>query len=266
MIKGMYRIAIAAGILMCGTSLSTAHNSYTGGYSGAPGRSSCASSCHATAAGTITVGGFPAAYNPGQAYTITVKHSSGSKIINFNATTRVGSTTTVAGIFAAGLNSALYTGADGGVYAGTHLVDSVVFVWTAPPSGSGAVNFYLAGMQGTSTGSSSGQSTKVALAATENTTGVKNLSAEPAEFALLPNYPNPFNPSTEIRYQVPDAGHVMLTIFDAAGREIGVLLNETKQSGTYSVRFDPASLSSGVYIACLNFNGRQLTRKMLFAK
>jgi len=160
--------------IVCCATISFAHNSYTGGYSGAPGRSTCASSCHGGTGGTLVVTGFPSTYQPLQVYTITVRHNGGSRIVNFNATTRIGSTTTVAGTFTAGLNSILYTGADGGVYASPHSIDSAIFQWTAPAAGAGTVNFYAAAFQGT-TSSANGQSSRVTLSASESITSVPDL-------------------------------------------------------------------------------------------
>lgn len=264
--KKLYIAGCLAALVCFCVMESPAHNSYTGGYSGAPGTSSCASSCHATTAGTLTVGGFPTTYVPGQTYTVTILHSGGSKIINVNATTRIGTTAAIAGIFGAGTNSALFTGTDGGVYAGTHLVDSVKFQWTAPISGTGAVNFYLAGMQGTTTGSKSGQSTKITLAATESTTGVESIEPLPKVFALFSNYPNPFNPSTTISYQVPAAKHILLRVYDAAGHEVATLVDGMKEAGFHSARFDASKLSSGIYFARLTFDGKQRTKKLVLMK
>lgn len=189
--------------LVCCATIGFARNSYTGGYSGAPGRQTCASSCHGGTNGTLVVTGFPSSYQPQQTYTITVKRNGGSLMVNFNATTRIGTTTTVAGTFGTVTNTALYTGADGGVYASPHAVDSAVFQWTAPASGTGTVNFYLAGYQGT-TSSANGQTTKITLTSSEITTSVENQEASPNDFRLEQNYPNPFNP--QLRFDTPSPG------------------------------------------------------------
>jgi hypothetical protein len=70
-------------------------------------------------------------------------------------------------------------------------------------------------------------------------------------YALEQNYPNPFNPTTTIRYQLPNAGHVMLKVYDMLGREVATLVDEMKEIGFYSVTFDGARLASGTYIARL---------------
>ena len=254
-------------IVLCAANIVWAHNSYMGGYSGALGTSkTCASSCHASSAGTIVVTGFPSVYQPGKTYAISVKTNGGNKIINFNATTRKGVTSAIAGTFAAGLNSALYTGTDGGVYAPTHLVDSAQFQWTAPAAGTGTVTFYIAGMQGTSTGSSSGKSTKLSVSATENTTAVAIGDQVNTDFTLTQNFPNPFNPATTIGYRIANRSRVTLKVFDAAGREIATLVDGQKEAGTHSISFNASGLSSGTYFCQLAAGNHLQIRKMQVVK
>jgi hypothetical protein len=87
--------------------------------------------------------------------------------------------------------------------------------------------------------------------------GIQNISSEiPSGFVLYQNYPNPFNPTTNIRYELPKSGFVNLVVFDALGREIQTLVNESLKPGSYEVSFDGGNLPSGVYfyqIRTLNF-------------
>ncbi|HCV42787.1 MAG TPA: hypothetical protein DGH68_04845 [Bacteroidetes bacterium] len=252
--------------LVCCVTIGFAHNSYTGGYSGAPGRSRCASSCHGGTSGTLTVTGFPTTYQPLQTYTIIVRHNGGNRIVNFNATTHVGATTTVAGTFTAGLNSILYTGADGGVYASPHLIDSAIFQWTAPAAGAGTVNFYAAAFQGTSTSSSSGTSGVVTFTAPEITTGVGNQPSSPEEFRLDQNYPNPFNPTTQIAFQLPSDANVSVKVYDLIGNEVTTLVNGRMKSGTHELTFNASGLPSGIYFYQVITPTFTQTRKMVLAK
>lgn len=71
----------------------------------------------------------------------------------------------------------------------------------------------------------------------------------PAEFALSPNYPNPFNPSTEIRYEVPEPARVSLVIYDVLGRVVETLIEETKEAGYNALQWNATGRSSGVYLA-----------------
>lgn len=66
-------------------------------------------------------------------------------------------------------------------------------------------------------------------------------------FRLLPAYPNPFNPTTTLRYQLPKASDVELTIYNIQGQRIKTLVNEMQSQGRYEVDFDASNLSSGVY-------------------
>jgi hypothetical protein len=253
--------------LLMAAATALAHNSYTGGYSSAPGSSGrCASSCHGGTSGTLVVIGFPASYQPMQTYRITITHNGGNRIVNFNATTRVGTSTTVAGTFSALTNSLRYTGADGGVYANPHLIDTATFNWTAPATGTGTVTLYAAAFQGTSTNSSSGQSGRVTLSATENTTGVQEPAFLPLNVALDQNSPNPFNPSTEIRFALPRAAFATLTVFNLLGQEITTLVKGDLPAGQHRVLFTASGLPSGIYFYRLETSDIVQTRKMILTR
>lgn len=97
-----------------------------------------------------------------------------------------------------------------------------------------------------------------------NSIGRKDLVVQ--EFVLMQNYPNPFNPSTVISFQLPAANFITLKIYDAIGREIAALVNETKEAGSYSSTFNASALSSGMYFARLTFDGKQQIKKMLLIR
>jgi hypothetical protein len=88
----------------------------------------------------------------------------------------------------------------------------------------------------------------------------------PDEYNLFPNYPNPFNPSTIINYQLPESGFVSLKVFDVLGNEVARLVGENKQSGSYEVTFDASNLPSGVYFYTLSAGDFVNTKKMLLIK
>ncbi len=69
------------------------------------------------------------------------------------------------------------------------------------------------------------------------------------EFTLLANYPNPFNPSTTLGYQLPEEANVKLAVFDVLGRQVAELASGVQQKGYYSVTWDGTSVASGVYYA-----------------
>ncbi|MCK7523523.1 MAG: T9SS type A sorting domain-containing protein [Ignavibacteriales bacterium] len=71
----------------------------------------------------------------------------------------------------------------------------------------------------------------------------------PKKFELSQNYPNPFNPITTIRFNLPEAGNVKLTLFNILGQEIKTLVNEYKESGVHTINFDANELNQrNVYI------------------
>jgi hypothetical protein len=90
--------------------------------------------------------------------------------------------------------------------------------------------------------------------------------AEVKDYFLEQNSPNPFNPSTLINYQVANDGFVSLKVYDILGREVKTLVNEVKTQGKYSVIFDAANLTSGIYIYQLKANGFSSYKKMILTK
>jgi len=93
----------------------------------------------------------------------------------------------------------------------------------------------------------------------------------PDEFALLQNFPNPFNPETSITFTTIEAAHVKLTIYDILGNPVRALLDEPRPAGAYSIQWDGRndagnSVASGVYIYKLQAGSNVAARKMLFIK
>ena len=86
------------------------------------------------------------------------------------------------------------------------------------------------------------------------------------KFRLLPNYPNPFNPSTSITYQLPRKGHVVLKVYNTLGKEVAELVNETKEEGVYSVTFNGDNLPSGMYFYKIQSSEFIDVKKMLLLK
>jgi hypothetical protein len=89
----------------------------------------------------------------------------------------------------------------------------------------------------------------------------------------LPAYPNPFNPTTTISYQVAAGGRVQLVIYDLLGRQVGTLVDLTLLPGTYSATWDAGNLASGIYFcrmlastAAGEVGGFQQTQKLVILK
>ncbi|HHJ53332.1 MAG TPA: T9SS type A sorting domain-containing protein [Caldithrix abyssi] len=88
----------------------------------------------------------------------------------------------------------------------------------------------------------------------------------PAKFVLYPNSPNPFNPSTVIRYRIESAGRVQLDVFNTLGERVRVLANGVRQAGDYRVNFEADGLPSGVYYYRLTVNGASRVQKMILLR
>ena len=88
----------------------------------------------------------------------------------------------------------------------------------------------------------------------------------PTTYDLAQNFPNPFNPSTTIRYQIPQDGIVTLKIYDILGSEVATLVNEEKVAGKYEVNFNASSLASGVYIYKIQSISFVNSKKMILLK
>ncbi|NLH61155.1 MAG: T9SS type A sorting domain-containing protein [Ignavibacteriales bacterium] len=88
----------------------------------------------------------------------------------------------------------------------------------------------------------------------------------PDEYSLSQNYPNPFNPSTTIRYSIKTGGEVTLRVYDILGNEVATLVNEVQEPGYYTVNFNGANLSSGVYVYTLESGEFSGVKKLLLMK
>jgi hypothetical protein len=79
--------------------------------------------------------------------------------------------------------------------------------------------------------------------------GVKEIAGNvPFSFTLEQNFPNPFNPTTKIQFQIPETHFVTLKVYNLLGQEIATLVNEQLLSGRYRAEFDASNLSSGTYV------------------
>jgi hypothetical protein len=85
-------------------------------------------------------------------------------------------------------------------------------------------------------------------------------------YFLFQNFPNPFNPSTRINYNIGEPGLVQIKIYNVLGVEVASLVNEQQNAGNYTIGFDAAKLSSGVYFYSLSVNNFTQTRKMILEK
>ncbi|MBI5473340.1 MAG: T9SS type A sorting domain-containing protein [Ignavibacteriae bacterium] len=96
--------------------------------------------------------------------------------------------------------------------------------------------------------------------------GVNLERALPNKYALNPNYPNPFNPSTRISYDVPSTNDISIKLFDMLGREIGTLVRGVHQPGKYSLRWDAQNCASGTYICRMQAGAFTQSTKLLLMR
>jgi len=85
-------------------------------------------------------------------------------------------------------------------------------------------------------------------------------------YKLAQNFPNPFNPSTVINYEIPEETKVTLKIYDVLGTEVASLVDENKPAGSYEIKFEGKGLSSGFYIYTLRAGNFVQSKKMLLLK
>ena len=90
--------------------------------------------------------------------------------------------------------------------------------------------------------------------------------SRPASVTLHENYPNPFNPSTTIRFAIPEASHVTLRVFDGLGRMVSTLVDEMRAAGEHSVRWDARGQASGTYYVVLQAGAYLRTHRVMFLK
>ena len=93
-----------------------------------------------------------------------------------------------------------------------------------------------------------------------------SLTNMPTEVSLSPAYPNPFNPSTNLSYTVPQDGNVKLSVYDINGRLVENLVNTHQPAGSYNALWNASNISSGVYFVRLSASSEILTQKVMLIK
>jgi hypothetical protein len=107
---------------------------------------------------------------------------------------------------------------------------------------------------------------QVKLIGTTSLVSVEGQNNSNFQFSLSQNFPNPFNPTTTIKYKIPKRSFVTIKIYDILGNEVATLVNEEKIQGSYEVKFDGISLTSGIYFYQLKTDSFFKTKKMMMLK
>jgi len=90
--------------------------------------------------------------------------------------------------------------------------------------------------------------------------------ALPLTIALHPNFPNPFNSGTTIKYDLPEQSQVRLTVYDLVGRTVATLVSEMQPAGRHAIYWDASGISSGTYFYQLQTTHSHLISKLLIIK
>lgn len=103
---------------------------------------------------------------------------------------------------------------------------------------------------------------------TFNVNKVVGIEAYPDDMdhLLMDCYPNPFNPSTSIRFHLPETGDASLTLYDISGKKVATLLDKSLDKGSYALQWNAQTFPSGVYVARLKSGGEFVTKKMVLMK
>ena len=96
--------------------------------------------------------------------------------------------------------------------------------------------------------------------------GVEDKQTPSLSFELRQNFPNPFNPTTQITYVLPQSGHISLKVYDLLGEEVASLFEGSQDAGIHTVKFDGTGLTSGVYLYRLQAGTFVETRKLMLFK
>jgi len=99
-----------------------------------------------------------------------------------------------------------------------------------------------------------------------NPVGVEENDDIVTDFTLSQNFPNPFNPTTKIKYSVPIQSHVKLVVYNSLGEVIRTLVDQTKEKGNYVVNFNGENLSSGIYFCRMYAGDYNQVRKLILIK
>jgi hypothetical protein len=104
------------------------------------------------------------------------------------------------------------------------------------------------------------------LAEAPEAEAVQEVEEVPNDFALAPNYPNPFNPTTTIEFALPEAVEVSLRVYDVTGRVVARLVEGPMGAGTHRVTFDASALPSGVYLYRIQAGRFTKVQRMILVK
>jgi hypothetical protein len=235
---------------------------YPGGVSGLTrksGGAGCAG-CHSGSSidGIVTISG-PTTLKVGQAGTYTLTISSG---------TLIGCDIAASSGTLAKISSGLQLMSGEVTHSKKLTGTSIQFTWT--PSVTGSEVLYATGAKNSKAGGWGHASDFSVIVTPAGLSGVEQ-EETPMAFSLDQNFPNPFNPATTIRFSLPRASDVTLTVLNLIGEKVATLVSRRMEQGTFALKWDASGLPSGVYLYRLEARqgGGQTfvqTRKLLLVK
>ncbi len=152
------------------------------------------------------------------------------------------------------------------IYMNEQIIDSVVENTYSSSIDNGEFSFYVTALYG----QVESEASNIINVTVQQVTSNSNQVSEPAELTLN-NYPNPFNPSTSINFNLPENSRVNLAIYDLKGRKVTELINQEMVQGQHSFKWNGRdkhnrTLASGIYFYTLRTNNSSLTKKMIMQK
>ena len=142
-----------------------------------------------------------------------------------------------------------------------------IFSYTAPAN-SGTTNLHATGNSVNFDRSQTGDQWNFAPMKSITITPATNIDDDlnNVSYKLNQNFPNPFNPTTKISYQLPITSYVSLIVYDVLGNEVANLVDEEKPAGNYEIEFDASNLPSGIYYYAMITDLGSLSRKMILMR
>ena len=245
------------------------------GMTGAPGEGTC-HNCHATfpinsGNGAFAIDG-PITFQGGQTYTISIQISDpGQRRWGFEFTPLDQGTITITDATHTQLSQSGQNGYVKHTSAGTYddTPDGPTtwsFDWTAPTTPPASITFYAAGNAANSNSANTGDYIYTTSFTTNLVTAIDDEAPLTPTSLALSNFPNPFNPSTTISYQLPHDGQVLVEVYNTSGQRVETLVNGFEMAGYKSINWDASRFPSGVYLYNLTFEGQTISHKMMLVK
>lgn len=281
-----HRLSPLAILLVVASTAAAFSSGPSDGLTNAPGEANC-TACHGTfplnsGSGMLQLEGLPGSYMPGETYDLTLTLSDPDAArwgFELTVIEDAGEDAVSLGeITASDPGTQLSSSGDrdylkqnsSGTAPGTTGSKSWTFAWTAPVAGAGDVRLYVAGNAANNNGSTSGDRIYATSFGSSEDTGVPVVDV-PVALTLHGAAPNPFNPRTEIRFDLPRPASVEVTVLTVDGRRVATLVDRDHGAGSHAVVWDGRDhrgvmMSSGTYMYIVDAAGQRELGRMTLIK